>query len=255
MTATASKSDCECIKQSLGLKTCAEVVGDPDRVNITYTKHFRAGPDVDSLVTILTPVAQGLCEKLIRYPLTIIYIPLKWCGFGYKIFESVLGSSQYYPKGSLPIPENRLFAQFHSPQTSQMKDEILKQLCSEESTIRVIFATVALGMGVDIRNIRNIIHITPPYTIQAYFQETGRAGRDGQPATAILYYNKRDISKNKCGMQEAIRKYCQSEGKCLRNMLLTLLDTDEKFMKTITPKHLCCGVCRLDCDCFKCNTL
>ena len=111
----------------------------------------------------MTPVAQGLCEKLIRYPLTIIYIPLKWCGFGYKIFESVLGSSQYYPKGSLPIPENRLFAQFHSPQTSQMKDEILKQLCSEESRIRVIFATVALGMGVDIHNIRNI-HITPPYT-------------------------------------------------------------------------------------------
>jgi hypothetical protein len=101
---------------------------------------------VDSLVNILTPIAQGLLEQLKKYPLTIIYIPLKWCGFGYKIFESLLGSNQYYPQGSSPIPENRLFAQFHSPQTNEMKDQILRQLCSSESTVRVVFATVALGM-------------------------------------------------------------------------------------------------------------
>lgn len=254
MTATASKNDRECIKNSLGLKACAEVVGNPDRANIIYSKHFRAGPDVDSLVTILTPIAQGLLEELIKYPLTIIYVPLKWCGFAYKIFESILGSRQYYPKGSLPTPENRLFAQFHSPQTKEMKDEILRQLCSSESTVRVVFATVALGMGIDIRCIRKVIHVTPPYTIQAYFQETGRAGRDGESATAILYYNNRDIAKNKTGMQEAIRTYCQSEGKCLRNILLTSLDTEEKYLKAISPKHICCSVCQLECECLKCNT-
>ena len=168
---------------------------------------------MDSLVNILIPIAQGLLEELIKYPLTIIYVPLKWCGFAYKIFKSILGSRQYYPKGSLPTPENRLFAQFHSPQTKEMKDEILRQLCSSENTARVVFATVGLGGGVDIRCIRKIIHVTAPYTIQAYFQETGRAGRDGESATAILYYNNRDIAKNKTGMQEAIRTYCQSEGK------------------------------------------
>ena len=50
----------------------------------------------------------------------------------------------------MQIPENRLFAQFHSPQTKEMKNEILNQLCSPQSIIRVVFATVALGMGVDI---------------------------------------------------------------------------------------------------------
>ena len=89
----------------------------------------------------------------------------------------------------MQIPENRLFAQFHSPQTKEMKNEILKQLCSPQSIIRVVFATVALGMGVDIRSVRNIVHITPPHSIQAYCQEMGRAGRDGQQATAALYYN------------------------------------------------------------------
>ena len=86
MTATANKSDREDIKKSLGLKNCFEVVGNPERRNVMYEKHFRAGPDIDSLMDILSPIAQGLLEEQIDYPLTIIYIPLKWCGFAYKIF-------------------------------------------------------------------------------------------------------------------------------------------------------------------------
>ena len=67
----------------------------------------------------------------------------------------------------MAIPVNRLFAQFHSPQTKEMKDEVLKQLCSTHSVIRVVFAKVALEMGVDIKDIRSVAHITPPYTIQS----------------------------------------------------------------------------------------
>ena len=62
MTATANKSDREDIKKSLGLKNCFEVVGNPDRRNIKYEKHFRAGPDIDSLTDILTPI----CTRLIN---------------------------------------------------------------------------------------------------------------------------------------------------------------------------------------------
>ena len=71
-------------------------------------------------------------------------------------------------------------------QTTEMKEEILKQLCSQESTIRVVFATVAMGMGVDMPVVRQIIHIGPPCSVKAYFQETGRAGRDGKPSSASL---------------------------------------------------------------------
>ena len=248
MTARATKSDREKIKKSLEIQKCSEIVGNPDRRNITYEKHFRVGSDVDSLMSILTPMAEGLLQKRKCYPLTIIYIPLKWCGYAYKIFESVLGQNQYHPEGSLPIPENRLFAQFHSPQTKEMKDQILKQLCSPESTVRVVFATVALGMGVDIKGIRHIVHITPPHTIQAYFQETGR---DGQP-TAV-FYNNRDIAKNRPGMQDDVRHFCQSQGECLRHLLLSLLDTEKKHLSLVSPKHLCCGVGKLECDCHTCT--
>ena len=127
-----------------------------------------------------------------------------------------------------------------------MKDVVLKQLtCPTGSIIRVVFATVALGMGVDIKGIRSVVHITPPYTMQAYLQETGRAGRDGNPATAVLYYNNRDVAKNKPRMQENIRAYCPSKGRCLRYILLKSMDTDEKYIKLLSPKHLRCSVCRM----------
>ena len=67
-----------------------------------------------------------------------------------------------------------------------MKDQILKELALPTSKVGVIFATIAMGMGVDIPSIRHIIHVGPPRTIREYFQETGRAGRDGQSSTAVL---------------------------------------------------------------------
>ena len=114
------------------------------------------------------------------------------------------GPEQYFPAGADPIPENRLFSQFHSPQTAAMKEQILKELGHSCSKLRVVFATIAMGMGVDIPAIRNIIHIGPPRTVREYMQETGRAGRDGSSSRVSLFYNNRDIGKNKKGINEDI---------------------------------------------------
>ena len=113
------------------------IVANPDRKNIYYEKVFRHNKESDTIQTILMPVAKGLLHTKIEYPLTIIYISLKLCGFAYKLFEYVLGSEQYFPVGSAQVPSNRLFAQYHAPQTSQMRGEILVQLCSRRSTICV----------------------------------------------------------------------------------------------------------------------
>jgi len=59
--------------------------------------------------------------------------------------------------------------------------------------LRVVVATVAFGMGVDKRNIRFVIHAGLPESLDAYLQETGRAGRDGEPAICMAYYTDRDL--------------------------------------------------------------
>ncbi len=123
-----NKMDRKLIKESLGLKKCIELVVNPNNTNIFYEISFREEHDVDSIGNICQPIVNNLLTMGIDYPLTIIHMPLKWCGFVYRLFESIIGINQYYQVGSLPVPKNRLFAQFHAPQTSNMKEEILCRL-------------------------------------------------------------------------------------------------------------------------------
>jgi superfamily II DNA helicase RecQ len=160
---------------------------------------------------------------------------LKYCGYTYALFDRILQEKQY--KGAENIPKARLFAQFHSQQTTRMKEEIISEITKENSTIRVLFATTALGMGVNAPHVNHVIHIGPPSNLESYLQEIGRAGRCGQPAVATLYFNNSDVAAHKTNIDGSMKMYCQSSNVCLRKMLL------EYFGFSNVKQKRCCCIC------------
>ena len=82
---------------------------------------------------------------------------------------------------------------YHAGLDTATKDE--RQLAWQNDQTRVMVATNAFGMGIDKPDVRVVIHVDCPDSVEAYFQEAGRAGRDGQKAYAVLLYNDADHRK------------------------------------------------------------
>lgn len=125
------------------------------------------------------------------------------------IVQKVAGSGVVYVRNRRKTKEIALFLQkngvkadfYHAGLSAQKRSD--KQDAWINNQIRIMVSTNAFGMGIDKANVRTVVHMDLPDSLEAYFQEAGRAGRDGKKAYAILLYNSDDRSKLEYGYKMA----------------------------------------------------
>ena len=199
-----------------------------------------------SQAEICTSLADELLTLREKFPKTVLFCrTLLECGEIYGRLKRQLGENITEPPGLPNIIEFRLINLFTAATTPEMREMVLAEFCKTETILRLVIATSAFGLGVDCPDITRIINWGAPNTIEELVQQTGRAGRDGREADAILYCRKGRFT-SKC-----IDEYGKNEVMCRRLLLLS------KFMfcnnTHPTKACRCCDLCEKLCNCPSCS--
>ena len=168
LTATADKATRKEIVDRLRLEKSKIFISSFDRKNISYHLHFKDKAKQQLLKFIKTKYINnsGIVYCLSR-----------------KKVEQTAEFLQSNGLNAMP---------YHAGLSSEIRNINQKKfLHSEESSIMV--ATIAFGMGIDKPDVRFVAHMDLPKSMEGYYQETGRCGRDGLPATAIMFYGLGDL--------------------------------------------------------------
>ena len=169
LTATADERTREEIAQRLNLQNAQHFISGFDRPNIQYRIQLKDKPR-QQLLQFLRDEQSGNAGVVYCLSRNKVEKTAEWlCDEGFN---------------ALP---------YHAGLPAEVRQHNQQRFLREDGIIMV--ATIAFGMGIDKPDVRFVAHLDLPKSVEAYYQETGRAGRDGEPATALLLYGLEDVVK------------------------------------------------------------
>ncbi len=169
LTATATEKVREDIIKQLHLENSKVFISSFNRPNLSY----EVLPKKDSFKSIIALLNNNKEKSVIIY-----------C-FSRNDTEKLVDNLNKYGFSALP---------YHAGLDSKQRKENQERFIKDE--INIMVATIAFGMGIDKPDVRLVIHHSLPKSIEGYYQETGRAGRDGLPARCILLFSYADKFKH-----------------------------------------------------------
>lgn len=183
----------------LGLAVIAERFAGVPRIALTATADARTRDDIETNLALTSPqrFIDSFDRPNIHYQVAIKTNPRQQlmgfldahrgaAGIVYCLSRRSVDSTAEFlvQQGYLALP-------YHAGLDIALRSEHQRRFLREEAVIMV--ATIAFGMGIDKPDVRFVVHLDLPKSLEAYYQETGRAGRDGLPAQAWMVYGLQDV--------------------------------------------------------------